>query len=57
MNPISVICGICGRDVLIKPKIEEDEEAICLYCYGPLWGKTPKEGELNGTHQDSNTSR
>jgi len=37
MNPTNVICWSCGKDVLIEPEVEMDDEALCPNCKGPLW--------------------
>jgi DNA-directed RNA polymerase subunit RPC12/RpoP len=37
MCPINVICETCGKDVLIEPEVEMDEEAECPECKGWLF--------------------
>ena len=37
MNPINVICERCGKDVLIEPEVEMDDEAVCPECKGWLF--------------------
>jgi len=37
MNPSNIICTSCGIDILVEPEVEQDEDAICPECKGPLF--------------------